>query len=314
MLNHTYMTPRPLGRTGFVVSSLALGTVSLGVPYGIPAPGARTPDRAEALELLRAARAAGITFYDTAPNYGTAEALLGEALGADETSILATKVSLPPAGTSGEELTASLGVSVEHSRRALRRDRLDVLQIHNLTVADLARPGLADALQALRDRGWVGALGASIYTEEEALAALASGWCDVLQVPYNLLDQRMRPRVFAAARAAGVAVLTRSAYLKGALTGKSAWLPPTMPALLAAVARLESQLPPDQADLTAAALRFCVHDPAITSVMVGPAKLAELDQTLAHAAGDLPTELRQRLEGCGCDNPAVTDPRCWPIP
>ena len=308
------MTPRPLGRTGLVVSPLALGTVSLGVPYGIPAPGAQTPGREESLDLLRAARAAGITFYDTAPNYGTAEALLGEALGGDATSIFATKVSLPPVGTRAAELTAALAVSVERSRMALRRDRLDVLQIHNLTVADLARPGLADALHGLRQRGWVGALGASIYAEDEALAALASGWCDVLQVPYNLLDQRMRARVFPAARVAGVAVLTRSAYLKGALTGKSAWLPPTMPALRAAVVRLEAQLPPDQADLTAAALRYCVHDPAITSVLVGPAKLAELNQTLALAAGDLPVELRLRLAGCLCDDPSVTDPRCWPIP
>jgi aryl-alcohol dehydrogenase-like predicted oxidoreductase len=125
------MHSRLLGRTGLAVSPLALGTVSLGVPYGIPTPDAKAPGRNDAIELLRAARVAGITLYDTAPNYGTAEVLLGEALGDDLSCVFATKVSLPPLGTAAAELTAMINASVERSRIALRRDRVDLLQIHN---------------------------------------------------------------------------------------------------------------------------------------------------------------------------------------
>src|SRR6266850_5042565 len=69
---------RQLGRTGLTVSALSLGTVSLGIDYGIRAPGDfGRPTENDAIKLVREALDRGITFIDTSPGYGDAERIVG---------------------------------------------------------------------------------------------------------------------------------------------------------------------------------------------------------------------------------------------
>ncbi|HXI28127.1 MAG TPA: aldo/keto reductase, partial [Vicinamibacterales bacterium] len=197
------MQYRLLGTTGLTVSALSLGTVSLGVDYGIAAPGEfGRPDEADAIALVRAARDCGITLFDTAPAYGDSERIVGTAVGRDPRAIIATKV---PASGSGQAAIAS----IESSLRALRRDALDIVQIHNATRDTIDNRALTDALLDAKRRGLVRAIGASVYGEDAALAVIATGAFGVLQVALNALDQRMRDRVLPAAAAAGVGVVVR---------------------------------------------------------------------------------------------------------
>ena len=115
------MKYRALGRTGLTVSALSLGTVSLGVDYGIAAPGGfGRPAEDEAIRLVRAAIDCGVTLIDTAPAYGDSERIVGRAAGRDPRVIVATKVN-PPTGvadvTSGFSRTviASLEASLARS-------------------------------------------------------------------------------------------------------------------------------------------------------------------------------------------------------
>lgn len=306
---------RILGRTGLSVSALSLGTVALGVTYGIE-DGSGKPGRDSSIALLRNAADAGINLFDTAPNYGEAEALLGDALHERSDAIFATKVSLPPAGqtlTAGE-LRTLLNKSVDISRKALRRDVLDILQVHNLSVTHAADPAIAAALEDLLQQGKVRFLGASVYTEDEALTALHAGWVDVLQVAYNVLDQRMARRVFEAAKGLNVGILTRSTYLKGALTPRSRMLPPELDVLRAAVEDVAKAFALPLESMPRAALEFCLGEERISSVLIGPSSLTELEQALhdvdyghihdMHAIG-IPYAL---------NNPALLDPRSWPLP
>jgi aryl-alcohol dehydrogenase-like predicted oxidoreductase len=85
---------RRLGRTGLQVSALALGTVELGLEYGIAMPGELgRPSEAEASRLVHAAIDNGINLVDTARSYGESEAVLGRILrGRRDQVVLATKV------------------------------------------------------------------------------------------------------------------------------------------------------------------------------------------------------------------------------
>ncbi|MEZ4616471.1 MAG: aldo/keto reductase [Caldilineaceae bacterium] len=98
----TIMHYRTLGRTGLKVSALALGTVELGMDYGIGTPDhfVRPPEMA-AIALVHAALDVGINFIDTARAYGESEVVLGKALrGRRDQVVLATKVNLhQPDGT-----------------------------------------------------------------------------------------------------------------------------------------------------------------------------------------------------------------------
>jgi aryl-alcohol dehydrogenase-like predicted oxidoreductase len=301
---------RLLGRTGLAVSSIGFGTVSLGVDYGIAAPGefGRPPDE-ESVALLRRAAALGVALYDTAPAYGQSERILGTALGADAACVFATKVTVPRE----QDLRASIDTSLDRSCAALGRESLDVVQIHNATVESLRGGALLDTLEEARARGKLRFIGASVYTEDEALAAIECGRVDVLQVAYNLLDQRMAQRVFPAARRANVGVLVRSAFLKGALTDKAAHLPAALAELRRAADRARATLGVGWSRLPEMALRFCLSAPAVSTALFGARTSEELEMAVAAAeAGPLPASLLEQLAAVALSDDNLLNPAKWP--
>lgn len=308
---------RVLGRTGLSVCPLGLGTVELGMEYGIQAPGEfGRPADEDALALLRNAAGDGVDFFDTAPGYGRAEELLGEALADRPGCVLATKVSVPLTvdGTvaRGAAFRGAIRASLDMSRRALRRETLDVLQIHNATVEALADGELARALMASKSAGEVRFLGTSVYTEDEAFASIEAGCFDVLQVAFNMLDQRMADRVLTAAREAGIGVIVRSAFLKGALTAKSRHLPADLGPLAEAADRLRQALGTSWEDLPRLALRFCLSHPDASVVIVGVRTPQELDAALTAAReGPLPPDVLRVIAAHAITDDDLLNPSKW---
>lgn len=303
---------RLLGNTGLEVSALSMGTVALGVPYGID-DGSTPPSRAQSIALIQSAIDSGITLFDTAPNYGDAEALLGEALKNYPAALIASKVSIPKDAPEGLSRTVTITQSFDRSRRALQRDVIDIIQVHNLTETQASANDIADGLLALKHQGWVRTIGASVYTEEEAIAAIESGWVEVLQVAYNLLDQRMADRVFSMAHEKGVGVLTRSAYLKGALTPRVRLLPASMSPLRKAVEKLSVDMDIALDDMPAAALAFCLGEPSVSSVLIGPSTQSELDTALKNNMFGQALALNAAGKTHAINQPELVDPRGWPI-
>ena len=309
------MPQRLLGKTGLRVSALSLGTVALGVQYGIQS-GHDKPAREASIALLRTAYSAGINLFDTAPNYGEAEDLLGAALHHESDACFASKVSLPAEGVSftAAELAAALNASVDKSRAALRRDCIDILQVHNLSVSHAANPLIGEALQALKTAGKVRHLGASVYTEDEAMTAMHSGWVDVLQVAYNVLDQRMAMRVFEEAKQLNIGVLTRSAFLKGALTPRARQLPDALAPLRHAVDTLAQAWDISLEAMPHAALAFCLGEARISSVLIGPSNEDELMQALASLNAADAAAAHAVGIAHALNDARLVDPRLWPLP
>src|ERR1700730_11678626 len=169
-----------LGRTGLHVSQLALGTAAFGLEnYGIHEPGEQSRlSEEQAIGLIRAAVEKGINFFDTARGYGESEALLGRGLSDCPSCIIATKVGIAEAAAGWAALTRTVMDSVETSLKALRRDVLDIVLIHNATQDTLERGGMLDVLEWARDVGKLKYIGASVYGEPAALAAVRNGRVD----------------------------------------------------------------------------------------------------------------------------------------
>lgn len=313
------MDYRPLGKTGLQVSAITLGTVSLGVEYGIEAPGEfGRPAEADSIRLLQQAADAGINLFDTAPAYGESERLLGQALGRRDDCIIATKVSIPQDADGrslhGISLWQALEASLENSMRALQRDVLGIVQIHNATLDVIAQGEMAEGLLGARQEGKVRFLGASVYTEAEALAVIEAGYFDVLQVAYNVLDQRMAWRVFPAAEQAGVGVIVRSALLKGTLTAKAQWLPPELAELRQAAERARDVLAGSWQSLPEMALRFCLSASQAATVLVGVRTFEELRQALSVAeAGQLSEEMLTQTAALALADERLLNPLYWPV-
>jgi len=280
--------------------------------YGIPTPGEEAVDAGKAASTIRAAAEGGINFFDTAPGYGPSEEILGEALAGYPDCILATKIPVPDGAMSAADVARMVSASLDKSRRALRREVLDVVQIHNATLAVLGSGPLMDSLERARDDGKVRWLGASVYGAGTALAAIRTGKIQVLQLAASILDQRMCGQVLPEAERLGVGVLTRSALLKGALTKRARWLPESLRPVAEASARVVAGLKTSWDELPAIAVRFCLSLRAAQTVLVGVRSAAELQECLkAEAAGPLPPDMLEIAHSLALNDEQLLNPSFW---
>jgi len=313
---------RTLGRTGLQVSALALGTVELGLDYGIAAPGEfGRPTEAEAIRLVHAALDAGINLIDTARAYGESEALLGLALrGRREQAVLATKVRTQlddGSSPSGDELRRKMEQSLETSLKLLQTDCVDIWQVHHVDAGLLARRDVvAEVFDAARRSGKVRTVGGSTYGAELPLAALESDLFDMLQVTYSVLDQRLADRVFPLAAERGVGVLARSILLKGALTSRGDYLPEHLEALRLRSRQFRGLVAESGLDASPVqvAVAFGLAHPQIHSVLIGVRSERELREALGAVAVRLPGALLERIYALRLDDAELLNPSTWGIP
>ncbi len=206
-----------------VHSELTLGTAQLGMEYGI-ANRTGQPVRAQAIKMVRAAIAHGVTALDTARAYGEAEEVLGEALSGAWRSRVEVITKLDPLDSlpadAGEIVVrAAVDESVRRSCSALRVETLSTLLLHR---ADHYRTWGGAAwrrLLEMRHEGTIGSLGASVYDPQEALELLRDPAIEHLQIPMNVLDWRWKANRVdrALAERPDVVAHARSALLQGLL-------------------------------------------------------------------------------------------------
>jgi aryl-alcohol dehydrogenase-like predicted oxidoreductase len=174
------MERRRLGKTDMVASVLGFG----GSEIGYERAGARTVAR-----LLGSALDAGLNVIDTAECYEESEVLIGAALGSRRSECyLLTKCGHPRGFGRGDWRPASLLSSIERSLKRLRTDRLDLIQLHSCSLADLRQGDAIAALEGARERGWARYIGYS-GDGEAARYAVECGRFDTLQTSVSVADQ-----------------------------------------------------------------------------------------------------------------------------
>ena len=313
------MDRRSLGRTGLRVSALGLGTVELGMDYGLRVPGAhRRPTNADATRIIHAALDRGVDLIDTAPAYGEAEALLGRALeGRRDQVVLATKVMTQTpdgVGLEDEALAHHMRESLNTSLRLLRTDCVDLWQIHQVDDALLAQADIvAEVFAAAKQTGKTRCVGASTYGANLPLKALASNLFDTLQVGYSVLDQRQADRCFSLAVQKGIGIIARSVLLQGALTERGDYLPDPLTPLRERSQQFRRLVAEALPDWTPAqvALAFALNQSHIESVLVGVQTVEELEQNLRVAEKPLAATVLDGLHDLRLDDADQLDPRWW---
>jgi aryl-alcohol dehydrogenase-like predicted oxidoreductase len=314
---------RRLGRTGLQVSEISLGTVELGIDYGIrTGSGPIRPTEEEAHRLLNRALDLGVNFIDTAAAYGTSEEIIGRALGRRRSSYyIATKCLHYYDETDAiPEIRRRMEASIDESLRRLKTDAIDLIQVHGRDRQEIEqrmiREGeVIEVLERARQAGKVRFIGYSSYSEEASLAIIEDGRWDTLQIPYNILDQRGALRVFPAARASRVGVIVRSALLKGALTDKAQHLPSHLKPLMDRTEQLKALTAPGMPTLPQVALRFVLSNPDVSTIIVGADRIPYLDEAVSVSDGcGLPGEVLIRAQELKLDDPDLLNPGRWGIP
>lgn len=312
----TLMEKRKLGWTGFPVSVLGLGTVELGMSYGLG--GERPPPRSEAIALLRYAVDQGVTYIDTARSYGIAEELIGESgIGKKPGIVIATKCgAFYEAGEDprGADLKCRISEEVEGSLKALRTDRIELLQVHGASAEVYARGELEGVLEELRLAGKVRYFGAATRGAEAPLAAIKAGKFQTVQVGISIIDQRMRDAVLPEAFAAGLGVIARSVFLKGVLTPRRRYLSKGLDALHQRADAIENYVLRQHLSLEEAAFRFVLSVPEVSTILIGTTQRDHLDRSIAAVQrGVLPVPIMMELSRFRLDDPKLVDPKEWGV-
>jgi len=184
---------------------LVLGTAQLVSSYGIVnnTSAGETVDERRAHELIDCAMSRGVDSLDTSPLYGQAESTIGSS---NWSGKIWTKL----------DPHRSPRVSVDRSLRALRRDSIDTLFVHDITsFLSLSRQDI-NSILSLRGP-LVRRLGISVYEPREIDHALQLIDFDVVQVPLNVFDDRFEVAFVTGGLPQQCTYVCRSALLQGLL-------------------------------------------------------------------------------------------------
>jgi len=264
------MTTRPIPKTKEAIPVIGLGTWQA---FDVDASG-----RGPLAEVVKQFFAAGGRVIDSSPMYGRSEGVVGDVLGdlhAIGTPFLATKV-----WTRGKREGIA---QMEQSRRRMRQ-RIDLMQIHNLLDWQTHLPTLREMKQA----GTIRYIGVTHYAHGELPQIeriMRSESLDFIQIPYNVADRAVEARILPAAADTGTAVLVMRPFEEGALFRQVKGKP----------------LPGWAADLDCTSwaqifLKFILGHPAVTAVIPGTDKPEYMLDNLQAGRGPMPdAAMRQRM-------------------
>ncbi len=283
---------------------LALGTVQLGLDYGVANTSGLVP-RHEAGVILSRAKVWGIDTLDTAIAYGGSEVVLGE-LGIDQWK---TITKLPAVPSNIKDLNQWVFDQIQQSMTRLRITQLYGVLLHRPSqLLEGVGPSLYKALQSIKSAGWTEKIGVSVYGPSELAPLFDAYALDMVQAPLNILDRALVESGWSSKlHSAGVEVNTRSAFLQGLLL-----MPPNQrPSRFKRWAKLwhtwDHWLEDEGLTPLEACLGYLVHLPSIDRVVVGVQTAAQLGQIIVAAKGkwvSLP-------EFGTLDDPRLINPASW---
>ncbi|MBV8817606.1 MAG: aldo/keto reductase [Acidobacteriaceae bacterium] len=293
---------RKLGRTNYAVSEIGYGAWGIGGKQWLGG----SDD--ESVKALNRAIELGLNFIDTALAYGDghSEQLVGKIAKEHKQKIfIATKV--PPMN---RLWPAREGIGIEHvfpydyilrsteqSLRNLGMDSVDLQQLHVWNSDWLDKDDWKRGLEELKRSGKAKAVGVSIndHQPDSALSLVETGLIDSVQVIYNIFDQTPEARLFPAVQTHNVGVIARVPLDEGALTGSitedTEFEPDDFRSfyfkgerkkqVVEHVNALQRDLGDTQGSLPEVALRFCLSNPAVSTVIPGMRRVRNAEANVA---------------------------------
>ncbi len=299
-------------RIRFEPSPITLGTVQLGMTYGV-ANTSGQPTEAEALRILDRAVELGVNTIDTARMYGTAEQTIGKWLASRKLPgvRIVTKIPKIPIGSDAERKRFVRG-QIAASKAALGIEPMALVLVHE--ESDLLDPAVVEEFQSALASGSIEGFGASVYRLAVAERLIATTPIAALQVPANIADNRFEQAgLLKAASKLNIAVFVRSVFLQGILLMTPERLPDHLKAfapLLAALADAARRSGRSVLELLIAAIRDV---PGVTSLVLGVDTAWQLEPNMrALLAPPVPPNIREDLmQSASRIPPEILMPTNW---
>jgi aryl-alcohol dehydrogenase-like predicted oxidoreductase len=294
------MIYRKLGKTNLNVSEIGFGCWQIGGGWG-------KQDDKLAIESLERAYNLGINFFDTALGYGDghSEELLAKVFDKKREKIIIT-TKVPPKNFSWPALESEsikntfpkdwIIKCANESLQNLKTDYIDVLLLHAWADRYLEETEWLEAFLQLKKEGKIRSFGVSVndWDPYNSVRLIESDLIDVVEVIYNIFEQRPDEKLLPAAMKHNVGIIARVPFEEGLLTGKynknykfekddwrGEWLMPERLEIVSKkIKRLEKFLDKDTPDLTSLALKFILSNPAVSTTIPGMKKIEYVDKNV----------------------------------
>jgi len=281
-----------------MLDKIVLGTVQFGLEYGINNTLGQTK-RDEVSKILRRCTAVGIKHIDTAAAYGIAENILGEVIQAEQLTNMfqvTTKFKVDD--------NDNLLLSTSKSLKRLRTGKLYCQMFHSYkdykNAKDFLKPNRVDKI------------GVSVYTNEELLNVIKNSNIQVVQCPFNLLDNdSIRGETLKTAKRQGIEIQVRSAFLQGLMFMDRNSLPFALKELKSHLRELDRICSENQISISKLALGYCLSKDYIDKVVIGVDSLEQLNSNIEAIKSPIPIHIIEAIDKIMVTNQSLLNPTNW---
>jgi len=296
------MIYRNLGKTGIMVSEVGMGCNRLGE--------SNQPDT-HWIKLAQMAVDLGVNIFDTAEAYGwgRSEEMLGHAVGNRSDVYIATKMCRVHEINKTDFSAARMAQTVEGSLKRLKRDCIDIYQLHSPNRRDMESFDWADGMAKLKKQGKIRFCAVAVNSADDGIWLMEKDIVEVLQITYNIFETEAQDKLFDVAKRHGVGLLCRMPLARGVLTGKfhpDQEIPEGHRALLdkqhlikriKIVKALQSIAEKYEGGMTRMALHFSLTPKAISAIIPGARAFDQLKENVSASNGvGLPDHILNKLK------------------
>ena len=302
---------------GLDLSAFALGTVQLGIEYGLGEHAAKPTEEA-AFAILDKAVDLGVNTLDTANNYGESEAVIGRWLTkrraeGKKLPYIVTKVG-PLKHGSYDILRDDVMYQLEGCMKRLCIDKLDIFMLHDYEDYANDRDAMQKIFAEIKAQGLYDYSAISAYSRHDYGVIAESGF-DATQIPINVFDWgQIENGGLKKLEESGMMVFVRSVYLQGLVFQDPDKMDPRMEFARETLVKFRGLCAKYGLTPAALALSYALSLPGVTSLVLGSEKPEQVEQNAAllEQAVDLSAEQMAEIRANFIDTPVrVLNPSMW---
>jgi len=283
------------------IDKVILGTAQLGLNYGINNKFGR-PDKESSFHLLRLAKKEGIKTLDTAEAYGLSHEVIGEFHeNYKDRYIVNTKFK-----NSGKSLVNKIAANLKE----LNIDNINVYFFHNFS--DVYNLEILNECIRLKKEQKIQKIGVSVYTNQDIIKASLIDEIDVVQLPFNLLDNyQLKGEAIEKAKSLNKELQVRSVFLQGLFFMRNDELPSKLQPLANYLKKLNNLSSDLNTSIECIALNYCLKKSTIDHVLFGLENEEQLNRNLECLNFDLNDGVMEYIDSIRVLETDLLNPQNW---
>ncbi len=282
---------------------LILGTVQLGLDYGINNHSGK-PSEQQSINILDEARRCGIKRLDTADAYGSSIYIIGKYHSNHPVFNVLNKFSI-------SDWSCNFERNVNASLKTLNIDSFEVYSYHSFFDFE-TNIGSQRILQKLKKEKLIKKVGISIYTNQEFEKVIESSFIDVIQLPFNILDNHVkRGSLIAKAKRNGKEIHVRSIFLQGLIFMNEVQIPEKLKPLFPYLKRILSFCQKQHLSLAEIAMTYALTYPYIDGVLIGVDNSEQLKTNVKCIRSEYADSITTFLDSINVAETELLNPSYW---